>query len=59
MRNKIVTSCLVGVGMLAVTGMSFAQTAIKARYGSDSKANPSKPDRVWTTRPVKSGRRVT
>jgi hypothetical protein len=34
MRNKIVTSCLVGVGMLAVTAIS---------YGQDMPAKPSKP----------------
>ena len=34
MRNKIVTSCLVGVGMFAVTGIS---------YGQDMPAKPSKP----------------
>jgi len=36
MRNKVVTSCLVGVGMLAVSAMSFAQ--------EDKPAKPAKPD---------------
>ncbi len=45
MRNKIMTSCLVGIGMLALTGMSFAQTTpSKPDIGSDSKAKPAKPD---------------
>jgi Cu/Ag efflux protein CusF len=45
MRNKIITSCLVGVGMLALTGMSFAQTTpAKPDIGSDSKAKPAKPE---------------
>lgn len=35
MQNKIMTSCLVGIGMLAVTGMS---------YGQDMPAKPSKPE---------------
>ncbi len=35
MRNKIMTSCLVGVGMLAVTASG---------YGQNMPANPSKPE---------------
>jgi len=34
MQNKFMTSCLVGVGMLAVTGISYTQ---------DMPAKPSKP----------------
>lgn len=39
MRNKIMTSCLVGIGMLALTGMSFAQST------------PSKPDEAKPSKP--------
>ena len=35
MRNKLVTSCLVGVGMMAVSAMSFAQ--------EDKPSKPAKP----------------
>jgi hypothetical protein len=35
MWNKVMTSCLIGVGMLSVTGMSFAQ---------NMPAKPSNPE---------------
>jgi Cu/Ag efflux protein CusF len=40
MRNKVMTSCLVGIGMLALTGVSFAQSTPP----KPDEAKPSKPE---------------
>ena len=44
MRYKVITSCLVGVGMLALAGMSFAETMpakpSDPRPSVESKASP-------------------
>ena len=62
MRNKLVTSCLVGVGMLAVSAMSFAQEdkpakpAKPAEAGMESKAGAKRAMGQVTSVDVKTGK---
>ena len=43
MRNKVVTSCLVGVGMLAVSAMTFAQEDRPAKSAKPETGRKAKP----------------
>ena len=61
MRNKIVTSCLVGVGMLAMTAMTFAQEdkpakSAKPETGMESKASAKRAIGQVTSVDVKTGK---
>ena len=62
MRNKLVTSCLVGVGMMAVSAMSFAQEdkpakpAKPAEAGMESKAGAKRAMGQVTSVDVKTGK---
>ena len=62
MRNKLVTSCLVGVGMLAVSAISFAQEdkpakpAKPAEAGMESKAGAKRAMGQVTSVDVKTGK---
>ena len=46
MRNRVVTSCLVGVGMLAMTAMTFAQ--------EDKPAKSAKPETGMEAEPAQN-----
>ena len=63
MRNKLVTSCLVGVGMMAVSAMSFAQEDKPAKpakpaaeAGMESKASAKRATGQVTSVDVKTGK---
>lgn len=62
MRNKVVTSCLVGVGMLAASAMTFAQEdrpakpAKPAEAGMESKASAKRAIGQVTSVDVKTGK---
>ena len=60
MRYKVMTSCLVGVGMLAVAGMSFAETmpAKPSSPGSgvENKAGPKRATGEVTFIEAKAGK---
>ena len=62
MRNKLVMSCLVGVGMMAVSAMSFAQEdkpakpAKPAEAGMESKAGAKRAMGQVTSVDVKTGK---
>jgi len=61
MRNKVVTSCLVGVGMLAVSAMTFAQEdrpakSAKPETGMESKASAKRAMGKVTSVDIKTGK---
>ena len=60
MRNKVITSGLIGVGMLAVTGMSFAQNMptqpTKPEAGVESKASEKRAIGEVTSVDAKTGK---
>ena len=60
MRNKVVMSCLVGVGMLAASTMSFAQDkpmkSAKPDTGMESKAGAKRASGQVTSVDIKTGK---
>jgi hypothetical protein len=60
MRNKVVMSCLVGVGMLAASTMSFAQDkpmkSAKPETGSESKTGAKRASGQVTSVDIKTGK---
>ena len=60
MRNKIVTSCLVGVGMLAASPLSFAQDkpmkTAKPETGMESKSSAKRAMGQVTSVDIKTGK---